>query len=227
MDDPLDGTSWELYAYRKTKSIPGTKITAVFADGQIRGSAGCNQYGAAYQVDGERITIGEIELTAMACLTPEGAMDQEQEFVRFLASVKSFELTEEQLQLLRADGEALTFLPPVSGSGDPLQGTSWELLAIGQEQPIPGTTITATFENGQLRGSTGCNSYFGSYAIKGDQMIISEIGMTEMACLDPQGVMDQELFFLQFLSDAQGFHRAEDELQIFRSDGASLNFRPR
>jgi heat shock protein HslJ len=225
-DDPLDGTSWELFAYRKTKPIPGTTISADFAESHIRGSAGCNHYGAAYQVDGERITVGEIELTAMACLTPEGAMEQEQEFMRFLTAVQTFKLTEGQLQLLRPDGEALTFLPPDTEPADPLRGTSWELVAIGQELPISGTTLTVTFKDGQVDGSTGCNAYFGAYSINGEQVTLSGLGMTEMACLDPAGVMDQELTFLQFLSDVQRFHLAAGELQLLRADGEALRFRP-
>ena len=41
-NEPLEGTNWELYAYRKTRPIEGTTLTIVFEDGQIRGSAGCN-----------------------------------------------------------------------------------------------------------------------------------------------------------------------------------------
>ncbi|MCK4977502.1 MAG: META domain-containing protein, partial [Anaerolineales bacterium] len=58
--DPLDGTSWELWAFRKTKPIPGTTFTVTFEDGQVRGSAGCNSYGGSYQIDGDRIFVGEM-----------------------------------------------------------------------------------------------------------------------------------------------------------------------
>ena len=44
----LDGSGWELYAYRKTKPIVGTTITANFSDGEIRGTAGCNSYSGSY-----------------------------------------------------------------------------------------------------------------------------------------------------------------------------------
>ena len=82
--DPLDGTSWVMFAYRKTKPLVGTEITTSFESGFVRGSAGCNSYGAPYQLDGDRIDIGEIELTAMACLEPEGIMEQEAYLMDFL-----------------------------------------------------------------------------------------------------------------------------------------------
>jgi heat shock protein HslJ len=110
-NDPLNGTSWRLFAYRKTKPLDGTEISANFEEGFVRGSAGCNSYGAPYQLDGEGISLGEIELTAMACLEPEGVMEQEAYLMDFLANVRTYSLEGEQLELYRADGEGLFFTP--------------------------------------------------------------------------------------------------------------------
>ena len=109
--DPLAGTSWELTAYGKTSPIPGTTITAQFEDGQVRGSAGCNSYGGSYQVSGNTITTGPLAITEMACMDPEGGMEQEQTVMAFLQDAQTFRLADEQLEILRADGEALTFVP--------------------------------------------------------------------------------------------------------------------
>jgi heat shock protein HslJ len=113
-----------------------------------------------------------------------------------------------------------------SAAGDPLDGTSWDLMAYRKTRPIPGTTITATFEDGQVRGSAGCNSYFGSYQVNGDKISVGQMGITEMACLEPEGVMEQELMFVGFLGDAQSFQLSDGGLQIFRSDGEALTFVP-
>ena len=110
-DDPLDGTSWVLMAYRKTRPISGTTITATFEDGQVRGSAGCNSYSGSYQVSGDTITVGAVAITEMACLEPEGVMEQELLFVEFLTDAQTFRLADGQLQTFRPDGEALTFVP--------------------------------------------------------------------------------------------------------------------
>jgi heat shock protein HslJ len=109
--DPLDGTSWVLMAYRKTSPISGTTITAMFEDGQVRGSAGCNSYSGSYQVSGDTITVGAVAITEMACLEPEGVMEQELLFVEFLTDAQTFRLADGQLQTFRPDGEALTFIP--------------------------------------------------------------------------------------------------------------------
>ena len=109
--DPLDGTSWVLMAYRKTRPISGTTITATFEDGRVHGSAGCNSYSGSYQVSGDTITVGAVAITEMACLEPEGVMEQELLFVEFLTDAQTFRLADEQLQTFRPDGEALTFVP--------------------------------------------------------------------------------------------------------------------
>ena len=113
-----------------------------------------------------------------------------------------------------------------TGAGDPLDGTSWDLWAFRKSKPIPGTTFTATFEDGEVRGSSGCNSYAGSYQVEGDRISVGDVVRTEMACLEPEGLMEQESYLLAFLGDAQTFRLNDEQLQIFRSDGEALTFQP-
>ena len=108
-DDPLDGTSWELYAFRKSSPIEGTEFTTSFEAGQVSGSGGCNQYGGSYIVEGNRLTIAEMYSTEMACLEPEGLMEQEAYLLEFLGSAVTYSIDTGRLLILRPDGEALTF----------------------------------------------------------------------------------------------------------------------
>ncbi len=107
---------------------------------------------------------------------------------------------------------------------DPLDGTSWVLVGYGLAAPLPGTRITATFEKGQISGSSGCNSYGGSYEVKGDSIYLKDIFMTEMACLDPEGVMEQERMYLEYLSGVKTFRLSHGQLQLSRPDGETLSF---
>ena len=109
-------------------------------------------------------------------------------------------------------------------AGDPLEGTFWVLRTYGGAGLIPGTEITLTFEEGQVRGSSGCNTYGGSYEVDGDKITMSDLYMTEMACLDPEGVMDQELEYLELLRDAQAFQVDEGELVIEAATDEVLAF---
>jgi len=109
---------------------------------------------------------------------------------------------------------------------DPLAGTAWQLSAFGNTPPLEGTTLTATFKDGQLGGSSGCNSYGGTYKAKGDKLTFGALAMTEMACLDPQGVMEQETMYLEWLGAAERYEIKGGQLLIYRADGEALAFVP-
>lgn len=96
-----------------------------------------------------------------------------------------------------------------------LDGTVWELLSINGVAPIDGTEITLRFQDGRVQGSSGCNTYGGDYTLENDGGFrAGPIAVTEMACLDPEGVMDQEVNYLQILQGANMLVRDGDELTI-------------
>jgi hypothetical protein len=70
----LEGTTWLL-----DKTIPGSEITALFTNGQVSGSAGCNTYQGTYRstraAGRNTIEIGPLATTRMMCDEP--LMDQE------------------------------------------------------------------------------------------------------------------------------------------------------
>jgi heat shock protein HslJ len=82
--------------------LPNTEITIEFIDAEktVKGSAGCNSYFASYEVEGNLLSIsGPIAVTEMACMEPEGIMDQEQEYLAILESAERFEIERHQLQI--------------------------------------------------------------------------------------------------------------------------------
>lgn len=105
-----------------------------------------------------------------------------------------------------------------------LDGSEWVLFAIRKSRPIPNSTLTIAFDGDQVNGSAGCNSYFGTYKIKNDEISFSAIGMTEMACMEPEGIMEQEMEFISYLQDAIRFKIEENRLSIIRPDGETLTF---
>jgi heat shock protein HslJ len=110
-------------------------------------------------------------------------------------------------------------------SGDPLNGTTWELYSMGKYSPIPDGRITIHFEGGQVSGNGGCNSYGGEYHVNGDKIEIGMLMSTLMACADP-AMMEQETTFMGALGEAQSFDIVEGRLQIAGSDGETLTFVP-
>jgi len=102
-----------------------------------------------------------------------------------------------------------------------LEDTKWILQSYGEpgslKDVIADTEVTAEFvsSEGTVKGSAGCNSYFGSYEVDGSQLSIpGPIGATEMYCMEPEGVMDQEQEYLATLQLAESYEIDGDELRI-------------
>jgi len=110
-------------------------------------------------------------------------------------------------------------------SGDPLNNTSWELYSMGEYSPIAGSRLTIRFEEGQVSGNGGCNSYGGEYRVNGDRLKLEKLMSTLMACADP-AIMEQETIFMQVLGEAQRFDIVDGRLQMYASGGEALTFVP-
>jgi heat shock protein HslJ len=59
---PLVGTNWSMLNYNNCQALvgalAGTEVTAIFrVDGDLTGTAGCNNYKAGYKVQDNKINI--------------------------------------------------------------------------------------------------------------------------------------------------------------------------
>ncbi len=113
-------------------------------------------------------------------------------------------------------------LPITKNSG--LNGTAWTLISYKGTTLLSDTTMTAFFESGEVNGSAGCNHYFGSFKAKGDQIQIDGLGWTEMACMDPEGIMQQEQQVMSLFSQAVTFSIQGQVLQIITGSGEVMEF---
>ncbi|HEY7060780.1 MAG TPA: META domain-containing protein [Chloroflexota bacterium] len=115
----LQGTTWTAEEYNNGRGgvvtlIEGTEITARFEDGRVAGSAGCNQYTAAYTLNGTAIEIGPGASTRMACLTPPGIMEQEAAYLAALQTARTYRIEGSRLILETADGARVASFVPVA-----------------------------------------------------------------------------------------------------------------
>ena len=107
--DSLAGTQWKVVSLADTPVLVGSVLTMEFKDGSVSGSAGCNAYGAAYQLNGKKVSVKTASMTLMACPGP-GVMEQEQRFMDLTAQVAGFQVADNQLKLLDANGKTLITL---------------------------------------------------------------------------------------------------------------------
>jgi len=116
-------------------------------------------------------------------------------------------------------GSATGTAPKVTGE--------WELVEFSQEGTVvPGPVggrATLTVADGQLSGTSFCNSYSGSYRLDGDQLAVSGLGGTEMGCA-PE-LMDAESAYLAALGAVEQAATTDGYLVLSGGD-AELRYRP-
>ncbi len=226
----LEGTQWNLTMYNNGKQalvslLNGTTITANFGqDGNLSGSAGCNNYTAGYEVNGEQMSIGPAATTRKFC-GEAGVMEQEAAYLMALEKVTRFQIEGEQLTLF--DAEGTRYATYTAGKPVDLSGTDWNLIGYnnGKEafvSVILDTTITASFgADGRLSGSAGCNTYNADYTVDGEQISIGPAITTRMFCAG-EGVMEQEMAYLQALEKANRYQIEGDVLTLFDAEDLRL-----
>jgi heat shock protein HslJ len=87
----------------KSDRPPTLKLTA----SGVEGHGGCNRYHGALRVAGERLQIGPVVSTRMAC---SGRMELESTFLAALEGAASMRLEENRLVLVGGGGEAVAVL---------------------------------------------------------------------------------------------------------------------
>lgn len=228
--DRLAGTTWQLVEYgspeQPQRPLPGTQITLTFQDGQAGGSASCNSYGGSYTLNGSKLTLGEMAMTAMDCVD-EAIMTQENDYIALLTSAPSFQIrlgSQNGLDTLTltSDQGTLEFeeLKPLS-----LEGVAWRLGGLADGSGAVVSTwvdeqITLLFADGTLSGSAGCNHYNGRYQLDGTELTIGPLAATEMAC-DPER-NEREQQFLTALQKTASFEATYHAITFYDENGRFL-----
>ena len=102
-----------------------------------------------------------------------------------------------------------------------LEGSSWKLVTYGDGQSVlDETEVTATFAEGKLAGSTGCNNYFSEYQLAGKALTFGPAAATRKMCGIPQGIMEQEQAYLASLVSVAGYRIQGTQLEWLDAEGA-------
>jgi len=104
----LAGVNWKVTSFNNNRhAVVGvlgeSSITMSFKDGQVAGSAGCNNFHGKYSTEGSKLQVGPLATTRRAC--EESLMTQEREFLAALASAVTWSIDGNVLDMHRADGE--------------------------------------------------------------------------------------------------------------------------
>lgn len=230
----LIGRIWQLDGYvtpdggigKALNDIPATIQFA--ADGKFSGNTGCNNFFGVYELDGKALSLDVGGVTLRACTDLQA--DQETAILSALKKIHGYQIQKDSLALLDANGVVLLSYLLLPNSE--LTGVTWHLTALnngkgGMVSNLATERITMTLDNdNQVSGNGGCNNYFGSYQVNNDansaSLSFGVIAATEMACPEPEGVMETESAFLNMFSKVNSYEIQGEKLMFFDKSGVKL-----
>lgn len=102
-----------------------------------------------------------------------------------------------------------TYWKPVELQGKPV--------LIGSDQRELHMVITG--RDNRIRGFSGCNRFFGHYAVSNDQLYFNQLASTRMMCFE---AIEQEQQFLETLGSTSRFEIKGDVLMLYAADGRAI-----
>jgi heat shock protein HslJ len=197
---------------------PEFLVTALFDDGRLSGSSGCNSYNAAYTATRTRLRVsGPVASTLKAC---GGEADNvEASYLARIPTARSYRVRGSRLTIRTSTKGADLIYRALSAKA--LLG-DWTVTSYFRPGAITsvlvGTTITATFDGKTMNGNAGCNDYNGPYKTDGTKIEIGPVASTLKACAD-NAVNQQETEYLAALDQVREFGVDANGVTLFRADG--------
>lgn len=207
--------------------VEGTRIEIAFsAGGRLRATAGCNVLSGAVVVRPDRLVVGELSSTRMACASERHEQD------RWLAGVLAADpdhVLRGTRLLLTSGGSEIRLVDRAASHPDhPLAGTDWRLESLLDGDTVaplpPGTGATLVFADDSLALEVvDCNRGTGDVAVSGATIEVGPLAMSARACPpDPSAV---EHAVVTVLHGAIGYVIAGDTLTLRHPSGRGLVLR--
>lgn len=109
-----------------------------------------------------------------------------------------------------------------SQQAEAIEGVPW-VLRSGAGVEAGGPAPTATFADGRMTGTTGCNRYTATYTVEGGRLTIEAGPMTLKACPPPADEVERA--YLATLGRVGGWRVNDDELVLLADGAPALRFR--
>jgi heat shock protein HslJ len=191
-------------------------VTVRFADGRVNGFSACNTFFGDYTLDGDRLVLGQMGGTMMACGEP--AAEIERSFQAAFAGTLQYGVDGAGMRLTTAAGGELQF---VAQPAPRLEGVVWNVKSYNNGRHavvgvLADATIVMQFDDGEVSGNAGCNTFRASYTTDGDRVEFGPATTTRMAC--DEALMNQEREFLAALVSSVTWTVEAGVLDMHRAD---------
>jgi heat shock protein HslJ len=232
-DVSLPGTYWTLVALNSHELLPDSAISVAFKTSEmipiyLFGRMGCNDYSSPVELDKEHsraIHIISVWSTSSRLCAPN-LLEQEREYLEALRSTQAYAVAGERLRMKDQDGNVvLEFQRSAIIEDVTLKGTHWSLERLDGHKLVAESYISLIFEEGEslLSGKAGCNQYFVATELINGQIIRVGVGaggmITNLLCLEPEGVMEQEKEYLTTLRSAMTYEVSDSQLELKNQAG--------
>lgn len=217
----IEDASWRLTGLsgQDARTLAGLPrpIVLRFERGRVSGFAGCNRLTGLCTVERERLVLGPLAGTMMAC--PGPAMEIEHALKIALNGTARYAIAGDELRVTAESGVVLTFAaePPPR-----LEGATWEVTGYNNGRqavvsPQAAGRITLSFAGTVVSGGTGCNTFRAPYSTDGGRIRVGPAATTRKAC--EARLMAQESEFLAALASAATWSVEGGALDMYRADG--------
>ncbi|KIA99581.1 hypothetical protein OA93_05370 [Flavobacterium sp. KMS] len=213
----------------KTISTGNVYLTIDSATGTISGKSGCNRFSAKYTklASKNQIQIGSSAGTLMAC--DEASMKLEQEFTKAIQDQK-FKIVQKKnkVQFKNSKNKIIMefTIPTQNDVWSFIAKNNWKLIMLENVgQDYGRASIKFDPATKKVSGNSGCNNFFGTYTLKGnDQIQFGNLGSTRMACLDEKtSKIEQKVLSLLDNKELR-FDVAEQTLNFYLGDKLIMMF---
>lgn len=222
----LADTGWRLTSYSgngsTTDAVDGAVAGIDFVDSRnFVASTGCNTVTGSYQARAGSLTFTPGPMTKRACES-DALTAQEDAMVLNLQEVASASREGDTLTMKDSGGDALLTFTEQRRT---LEGSSWTVTGVNNGnqavQGVPdGAVPTMQFAaDGTVTGSTGCNSYNGTWLQSGRSLTISDVASTKVACEGEAATVEQQ--FLAALGRVSSLRPSPGALDLLDDSGAT------
>lgn len=235
----LNGTSWTLLELNTDQpALAETAVTISFADGQITGSGGCNNYNSSFSLGEDNpsaMMVAPIAATRKAC--PDPILNQETAYFTALENVSQWGYLIGHLALYYQNDQGglgtLLFAPQAAVAEttpiELLTATTWQWLRLTDPQQqievASPENYTLTFlADGMIQMQADCNSATASYIATEAGALTITPGITTLVACPPESRSEE---FMQKLGFAAIYFFQDGNLFIdLMADGGTLEFSP-
>ncbi|MFE4548216.1 MULTISPECIES: META domain-containing protein [unclassified Streptomyces] len=224
-DGGVTGVHWNVESLTvdgRTTRSPGGAYLRIDRDGRVSGNLGCNGFGATATVRGDRLGLGSLRTTEMACgKTPmafEAGLARAFGGDTLTTAVEGDDLT---LTTHAGDRVALT-----READAPLLGTKWTITSVGGGDVAGSLPAGAAAylvldgRRGSLSGRLGCNSVSAKATVRDGHITLGAPRTTRMMC--DASLMDTERTLLRLFDGTADYVLDHRSLALTSANGTQV-----